>query len=119
MLLLCYKRCGTCREVEKILSEKGLTAGSGYEYRHIDVDNPTYEELKLWHETSGLDIKRFFNTSGLVYRRLGLKDKLSSMSLDEKYTILSEDGLLVKRPILVLDDGVYVGADVKKRLESV
>lgn len=89
-----------------------------YDYRHIDKDNPSYEELKTWHEKSGLDIKRFFNTSGKIYREKNLKDALKDMTLEEKYELLSQDGMLVKRPILIEEDRVYIGPDVKKYLEE-
>lgn len=114
MKLICYKKCGTCRTLEKNLQEAGLE----YDYREIDKDNPTAQELKQWHEQSGLDIKKFFNTSGLVYRELNLKDKLNDMSLDEKYDLLATNGMLVKRPILFKDDQILVGPQAKKFGES-
>ena len=90
-----------------------------YELRDIKDENPTREELKAWHEKSGYDIKRFFNTSGKIYREENLKDKLKDMSLEEKYDLLASDGMIVKRPILFTDDGkILVGPDVKKYLES-
>jgi len=100
--------------VEKLMEEKNLA----YDYRHIDKENPSYEELKDWHEKSGLDIKRFFNTSGKIYREKNLKEKLKEMTLEEKYELLSQDGMLVKRPILIEEDRVYIGPDVKKYLEE-
>lgn len=112
--LICYKKCSTCRQVEKLMEEKNLA----YDYRHIDKENPSYEELKDWHEKSGLDIKRFFNTSGKIYREKNLKEKLKEMTLEEKYELLSQDGMLVKRPILIEEDRVYIGPDVKKYLEE-
>ena len=114
MILIGYKKCTTCKGIEKMLDEKGIK----YTYREIDKDVPTVKELKEWHKASGLDIKRFFNTSGLVYRDMNLKDKLGEMSDDEKYKLLSINGMLVKRPILIKDDGsfVAVGPDVKKYL---
>ncbi|NLJ71101.1 MAG: Spx/MgsR family RNA polymerase-binding regulatory protein [Clostridiaceae bacterium] len=114
MLLICYKKCGTCRNVEKILQEKNIE----YEYRNIDSQNPTIEELKLWHEKSELAIQKFFNSSGMIYREHKLKDKLPQMSLDEKYELLATDGMLVKRPILLHNDKIYVGPQVKKFVES-
>lgn len=114
MKLICYKRCTTCKGVEKILQEKNIE----YEYRNIDTENPTKEELKNWHEKSGLDIKRFFNTSGIIYRENNLKDKLEDMDLEEKYELLSTNGMLVKRPILFNRDKIFVGPDVKKYLEE-
>lgn len=115
MKLICYKRCTTCKGVAKILDEKNIS----YELRDIKDENPTREELKAWHEKSGYDIKRFFNTSGKIYREENLKDKLKDMSLEEKYDLLASDGMIVKRPILFTDDGkILVGPDVKKYLES-
>ncbi|MGI6579614.1 MAG: ArsC/Spx/MgsR family protein [Saccharofermentanales bacterium] len=114
MLLICYKKCGTCRNVEKILQEKNME----YEYRNIDTENPTADELKAWHEKSELAIQKFFNTSGMVYRAQKLKDKLPNMSLEEKYELLATDGMLVKRPILLYLDQVYVGPQVKTFVES-
>ncbi len=114
MILIGYKKCTTCKGIEKMLDEKDIN----YTYREIDKDVPTVKELKKWHKASGLDIKRFFNTSGLVYRDMNLKDKLADMTDDEKYKLLSTNGMLVKRPILTKDDGsfVAVGPDVKKYL---
>ncbi len=114
MLVICYKKCGTCRKLEKILNEKNIA----YDYRHIDQENPSKEEIKKWHDLSGLDIKRFFNTSGGVYREENLKDKLPNMTLEEKYNILSTNGMLVKRPIILDQDKVYVGPDAVKFAES-
>ena len=114
MKIICYKKCSTCNKVENLLIEKNIE----YEYRNIDSDNPSREELKEWHEASGLDIKRFFNTSGKIYRENNLKEKLNDMTLDEKYDLLSTDGMLVKRPILLVDDRVIVGPDVKKYIEQ-
>lgn len=114
MLLICYKKCTTCKGVEKLLKEKNIK----YDYREIDKENPTAKELEEWHEKSGLDIKKFFNTSGLIYRENNLKDKLPNMTLEEKYELLSTDGMLVKRPILIKDDEVLVGPQVKKYLEG-
>lgn len=115
MKLICYKRCTTCKGVEKMLEEKNIS----YEYRDIKEDNPTASELKKWHEKTGLPIKRFFNTSGKIYREENIKDKLPDLSNDEAYELLSKDGMLVKRPILFTDDGeIYVGPDVKKYIET-
>ena len=114
MKLIGYKKCSTCKNIEKLLEEKGLD----YDYREIDKENPSAKEIKAWHEKSGLDIQKFFNSSGLVYRRLGLKDKLKIMDLEEKYRLLSQDGMLVKRPILLTEDQVLVGPQVKKYLEN-
>lgn len=114
MILIGYKKCTTCKGVEKMLDEKSIS----YTYREIDKDIPTKKELKKWHKDSGLDIKRFFNTSGMVYRDNNLKDKLKDMTDSEKYDMLSKDGMLIKRPILLDDDGSFVaiGPDVKKYL---
>lgn len=108
MIYLEYPKCSTCSTIKKELTAQGVA----FESRHIVENNPTEEEIKEFHEKSGLDIKRFFNTSGLKYRELGLKDKLPNMSLEEKYQLLATDGMLVKRPILVTDDKVFVGKDV-------
>ena len=106
MLFLCYPSCTTCKKARKWLEEKGIP----YSLRHIKEQNPSCEELKNWLEISGLPVKKFFNTSGLPYRALGLKDRLPAMSPEEQLQLLSTDGMLVKRPILVTDDGkVLVG----------
>ena len=106
MLFLEYPPCSTCKKAKKWLDDHGLT----YTARHIKEENPTYEELSRWLEVSGLPIKRFFNTSGLQYKALGLKDKLPQMPEDEQLRLLSSDGMLVKRPIVVTEDGsVLVG----------
>lgn len=108
MTFLEYPKCSTCAKLKKELQERGLN----FETRHIVEENPSAEELKAFHEKSGADIKKFFNTSGMKYRELGLKDKLPTMSLEEKYELLASDGMLVKRPILISDKGVYIGKDV-------
>ena len=100
-----YPKCSTCKKAKKWLDEQGIS----YEDRHIIEDNPTVEELKDWHERSGLPLKRFFNTSGMKYRELGLKDKLPEMSEEEQYELLATDGMLVKRPLVVGDDFVLIG----------
>ena len=105
MLFVCYPKCSTCKKAKKWLDEQGIS----YEDRHIIEDNPTAEELKDWHERSGLPLKRFFNTSGMKYRELGLKDKLPEMSEEEQYELLATDGMLVKRPLVVGDDFVLIG----------
>ena len=115
MKIICYSKCSTCKGVLKTMDEKNLS----YELRDIKEDNPTKEEIKKWHEATDYDIKRFFNTSGMIYRQENLKEKLKDMTLDEKYEKLASDGMLVKRPILFLDDGkILVGPDVKKYIES-
>lgn len=105
MLFVCYPRCSTCKKAQKWLDEKGIS----YTLRDIKEENPSFDELKTWVEKSGLDIKRFFNTSGLLYKSMALKDQLPSMSTEEKLTLLSTDGMLIKRPIMVSDDSVLVG----------
>ena len=105
MLFIYYPKCSTCKKAKKWLDEQGIS----YEGRHIIEDNPTVEELKDWHERSGLPLKRFFNTSGMKYRELGLKDKLPEMSEEEQYELLATDGMLVKRPLVVGDDFVLIG----------
>lgn len=107
-LFICYSKCSTCKKAEKWLQEQGVE----YTVRPIKEENPTREELALWHERSGLDIKRFFNTSGNLYKEMKLKDRLSDMTLDEKLDLLSADGMLVKRPILVEGETVLVGFKV-------
>ena len=105
MLFIEYPKCSTCQKAKKWLDSHGVN----YDDRHIKEENPTAEELKEWKKKSGLPLKRFFNTSGILYRELGIKDKLETMSEEEKYEILASDGMLVKRPILVADDFVLVG----------
>lgn len=104
-IFVCYPRCTTCKKAEKWLADNGVTV----KVRDIKVDNPTEQELRSWHEKSGLPLKRFFNTSGLKYKELELKDKLPTMSEDEQYALLATDGMLVKRPIFVGDENVLVG----------
>ncbi len=105
MLFLQYPPCSTCQKAKKWLDEHGFA----YDDRNIKEMNPTYEELKQWVSASGLPLKRFFNTSGLVYKSLGLKDKLASMTEEEQLKLLATDGMLVKRPILVCEHQVLVG----------
>jgi len=105
MLFVCYPKCTTCQKAQKWLDE----TGAAYTVRNIKEDNPTRAELEQWHQRSGLPLKRFFNTSGLQYKALGLKDKLPEMSQEEQLDLLATDGMLVKRPILVGDDVVLVG----------
>ncbi len=110
MLVLCYPRCGTCKKALKWLEDNGLE----YEYRHIVENNPTRDELKDWYERSGLPLKKFFNTSGLKYKELNLKDRIPEMTEDEIFDLLSTDGMLVKRPILLAGDKVLVGFKVEE-----
>ena len=105
MLFLQYPRCTTCQKAKKWLDENGVS----YEDRHIKEDNPTYEELKVWYEKSGLPLKKFFNTSGIQYRALELKDKLPTMTEEEQLQLLATDGMLVKRPLVVTDTTILTG----------
>lgn len=104
-LFVCYPRCSTCKKAEQWLQEHKIS----YEFRDIKENRPTREELAGWHQKSGLNLKRFFNTSGMLYRDLQLKDRLPSMSEEEQLDLLATDGMLVKRPILVTGDRVLVG----------
>ena len=105
MLFMEYPKCSTCQKAKRWLQDKVVT----FEARHIVEQNPTAEELKKWHELSGLPLKRFFNTSGMKYKELGLKDKLPNMTEAEQYELLATDGMLVKRPILVGKDFAIPG----------
>lgn len=105
MLFLCYPKCTTCQRAKAWLDSQGIS----YTLRDIKQDNPSAEELRLWWRSSGLPLKKFFNTSGLQYKALGLKDKLPAMSEEEQLTLLATDGMLVKRPILVGEGFVLVG----------
>ncbi len=102
---ICYSKCTTCRKAKKWLDDNNIA----YELRDIKSDNPTLEELTEWYKKSGLPLKKFFNTSGLVYKSLDLKNKLPGMTEDEMLKLLSTDGMLVKRPLLIGDDFVLVG----------
>ena len=115
MLFLQYPPCSTCQKAKKWLDAKGVA----YTDRHIKENNPTYEELKAWYEMSGLPLKKFFNTSGLVYKSLGLKDKLPTMTEDEQLRLLATDGMLVKRPLVIGDDFVLSGFKEKDWEEKV
>lgn len=105
MLFVCYPKCTTCQKAKRFLDENGMT----YDERNIKENNPTIDELKDWHKASGLPLKKFFNTSGMIYRSMELAKKLPSMSEDEQFALLASDGMLVKRPILVADNTVLVG----------
>lgn len=105
MLFVHYPKCSTCKKAMNWLDEHNVE----FDQRHIVEDNPTADELRLWHKMSDLPLRRFFNTSGMLYRDMGLKDKLPSMTEDEMYDLLASNGMLVKRPLLVLDDTVLVG----------
>lgn len=104
-LFLCYDRCGTCKKAEAWLNANGVS----YVKRPIKEENPSASELRAWQAASGLPLRRFFNTSGLLYKQLQLKEKLPSMTEEEMLALLAEDGMLVKRPILVTDRAVLVG----------
>ena len=105
VLFLEYPKCTTCQKAKKWLNENNIE----FDDRHIVENNPSIEELKAWHKMSGLPLKRFFNTSGLKYKELGLKDKLPDMTEDEQYKLLSTDGMLVKRPLIIGKDFVLIG----------
>ena len=105
MLFLEYPPCSTCKKAKKWLDDHGVS----YEARHIKEQNPTAGELKEWHQKSGLPLKKFFNTSGLLYKNMNLKEKLPNMNEEEQYALLATDGMLVKRPIVVTDTQVLVG----------
>ena len=105
MVFVCYPKCTTCQKAKAWLAEQHIAA----DVRDIKLDNPTAEELQLWWKLSGLPLKKFFNTSGLQYKALGLKDKLPAMSEEEQIALLATDGMLVKRPILVGEDFVLPG----------
>ena len=105
MLFVCYPKCTTCQKAQKWLDANSVA----YEVRHIKDENPTIEELKAWQKRSGLPLRKFFNTSGLQYKALNLKDRLPAMSEEEQFALLASDGMLVKRPILVGDGFVLVG----------
>ena len=105
MLFLCYPKCTTCQKAKKWLEEQKIE----YTERHIAENNPTYEELKEWYEKSGLPLKKFFNTSGLLYKEMQLKDKLVTMSEEEMLQLLAANGMLVKRPLMINGDTVLVG----------
>lgn len=110
MLFVCYPKCTTCQKAEKYLKEKGVE----YTVRHIKEDKPTLEELTAWYKLSGLPLKRFFNTSGVLYKELQLKDKLPTMSEEEQLQLLATDGMLVKRPLVVTEDFVLAGFKEKE-----
>ena len=105
MLFVCYPKCTTCQKAQKWLDERGIA----YDLRDIKLENPTREELEAWWQESGLPLKRFFNTSGQLYKAMDLKNKLPAMSEEEQLALLATDGMLVKRPILVGEQFVKVG----------
>ena len=105
MLFICYPKCSTCQRAQKYLDENNIK----YELRDIKLNNPTYEELKKWYQNSNLELKRFFNTSGLLYKEYDLKNKIPNMTEDEQLKLLASNGMLVKRPILLNDDKILLG----------
>ena len=105
MLLLCYPTCSTCQKARKWLQEHNIE----FTERHIAEENPSFEELQAWYKKSGLPLKKFFNTSGMIYKEMQLKDKLPAMSEEEQIKLLATNGMLVKRPIVVSEDKVLVG----------
>ena len=105
MLFLEYPPCSTCKKAKQYLIDRGIP----FESRHIKEQNPSYEELREWHARSGLPLKKFFNTSGMLYQSLGLKDKLPLMSEEEQLRLLATDGMLVKRPLVITEDAVLTG----------
>lgn len=115
MLFVHYPRCSTCKKAKTFLDDRGVE----YKERHIVEENPSFDELKKWYEMSDYPLKRFFNTSGMRYREMGLKDKLPHMSEEEQLELLATDGMLVKRPILVDGDRVRVGFKEKEWEEMV
>ena len=114
MLFVCYPKCSTCKKAQKWLDENG----KNYEMRDIKTDKPTGDELAEWWEKSGLPLKRFFNTSGKLYKEMKLKDRLPEMSEADQISLLATDGMLVKRPILVSEDKVLVGFREKEWEEN-
>lgn len=105
MFFICYPKCSTCQKAKKWLDEQNIT----YTERHIVEDNPSYDELKKWYRMSGLPLKKFFNTSGLLYKEMQLKDKLATMSEEEQLALLATNGMLVKRPLVVGENFVLLG----------
>ncbi len=105
MVLLCYPKCSTCKATQKELDQKGIV----YEYRDIKLNNPSLEELTLWKNENDIPLKRYFNSSGLIYKSLELKNKLSEMTEEEQLQLLSTDGMLVKRPLLIEGNQITIG----------
>ncbi|MBQ3520032.1 MAG: arsenate reductase family protein [Clostridia bacterium] len=115
MTFLCYPKCTTCQKAKKWLDDNGIA----YDFRDIKLNNPIAQELSAWHAKSGLPIKKFFNTSGLLYKSMDLKTKLPTMTDEEQINLLATDGMLVKRPMVIGDDFVLVGfkeSDWKEKL---
>lgn len=113
-VFLCYERCTTCKKAQNWLDAQGIA----YDLRAIKTDNPTTQELRTWHQTSGLPLKKFFNTSGQLYRGMGLAQKLPTLSEEEQYALLATDGMLVKRPLFVDGDTVLVGFRAPEWMEK-
>ena len=114
MLFIEYPKCSTCQKAKKWLDSNGVD----YTDRHIVENNPTYDELKEWYERSGLELKRFFNTSGMIYKSMQLKDKLPDMGEDEQLRLLASNGMLVKRPLIVSENFVLTGFKEKEWAEK-
>ncbi len=112
---ICYPKCTTCQKARKWLDDNKIV----YELRDIKEDNPSFDELSEWYKMSGLELKKFFNSSGLLYKSMGLKDKLPTMSEEEQLKLLATDGMLVKRPLLIGEDFVFVGFKEKEWSEKV
>lgn len=115
MLFICYPKCSTCKKAKKWLDENNIE----YTERDIKLENPSYDELKTWYENSSLPLKKFFNTSGMIYRDMNLKDKLPDMSEEEQLKLLSTDGMLVKRPLIVKGNTVLTGFREKEWEERI
>ena len=114
MLFVEYPKCSTCQKAKKWLDAHGVS----YVDRHIVEENPTAEELKQWHEKSGLPLKKFFNTSGMLYKEMQLRDKLPNMAEAEQYELLASNGMLVKRPLIVAEDFILVGFKEAEWMEN-
>lgn len=114
MLFVCYPKCSTCQKAKKWLDDHNIE----YELRDIKEENPSTEELKKWQEISGKELKKFFNTSGLLYKSMQLKDKLPNMTEEEKFDLLASDGMLVKRPLLISEEKVLIGFREKEYEEN-
>lgn len=114
MTFICYPKCSTCKKAQKFLDDNKLS----YQLQDIVQDTPSFEHLKAWHTKTGLPIRRLFNTSGMRYRELDLKNKLDSMSDDEAFSLLASDSMLIKRPLLVGDDLVLIGFKEKEWTEN-
>ena len=114
MLFICYPKCTTCKKAQKWLDDKKIS----YDLRDIKENNPSYDELKKWYSASSLPLKRFFNTSGLLYKSMSLKDKLPEMSEEEQLQLLATDGMLVKRPLLIAENGIVLTGFKEKEWEE-